>query len=167
MEFLRDSHTEHAKVKKLFHNPFWNVLLLINFMRWMFGLEICIESCKQFIAALSLFLRTLGIWKEQVLSKCSPKSILHHAHRGRIWSEHFLRSFDLLAIVGGNVLQVVGKICTVCRRHKNSVCAFERNRTIAYLTIKMGNVLMRSAEAKLTQPAGLRNCASFSRAAEV
>jgi len=109
-ELRRNRHAEHADVEEPLNDPLWDLLLLIDLNRWVLGLQVVVERGEQLIALRGLFGRNGRIRERELLAEVAPEDVLDETHRRRIGAKHFLCLLDLLAILLGDVLQVLGEV---------------------------------------------------------
>ena len=105
-----DGHSEHAEFEEAFDGPVRNLFVAIDFEGGMLVHEIGVESGQQFIALRGFGGGHLGVRKEHVLAEVTPEDVLDEPHGFGVGAQHLLGLLDLLAILLGNVFEILGKV---------------------------------------------------------
>ena len=105
-----DRHAEHAEVEEPLDDPLRDLLLLVDLDRGVLVRQVGVERGEQLVALRRLLGRDLRVGKHEVLAEVPPEGVLEDAHRRRIGAEHLLGLLDLLAVLLGDVLEVLGEV---------------------------------------------------------
>ena len=107
---LRDGHAEHAHVEEALDDPLRDLLLLVDLDGRVLVLQVSVELGEQLVAARAFLGGLRRVREHEVLAEVSPEDVLHEAHRLRVRAEHLLGLLDLLAVLLGDVLQVLREV---------------------------------------------------------